>query len=109
VLEKPFHPAVVDRFEERPDVGVEYPIHFPINRDSEGIECPVLRSAGPIAVRETNEHRLVKWLEYHPRRLLDDLVFQSGNTNRARAAIAFRDVHSPDRLRLIAPAMDAVL
>ena len=37
------------------------------------------------------------------------LRFQGGQSERTRAAIAFRDVHAPHRLRMVASALKAVL
>jgi len=109
MLDKTLHPYVVDRVVERPDVGVEHPANPPVDPHGERIQCVVRTPAGPESVREPQKLRLVDRLQNPPHRLLDALVFQRRDTERALASIAFRDVHAPDRLRVIAPTVDAVL
>jgi hypothetical protein len=52
---------------------------------------------------------LVDGLQYHPHRLLDNLVFQRGDTEWPCATIAFRDMHAPHGLRVVVATMHAVL
>src|SRR6185437_147162 len=109
VLDELLHPPVVDGVEERPDVCVEHPVHLPADRFRKRVQRIVRRPARPEAVREALEFALVDGLQHHPHRLLDDLVLQRRDAERARATIAFRDVHAPHRLRVVAASMDPVL
>src|SRR5512132_1523706 len=109
MLDELLHPSMVDRVEERPDVRIEHPVHLLLaDGYRERIQGIVRRPAGPEAVRKSEEHALIDGLRYPPHRVLDDLVFQGGDAERPRA-IALRDVHSADRQRMVAPAMNAVL
>jgi hypothetical protein len=97
VLDELPHPFVLDRVEERADIGIEHPAYLPAQRDRQCIQSVVLIPAGPESVREAQEHRLVDRLQDHLHRLLDDLVLDGRDAERPRATIALRDVHTPYR------------
>ena len=101
--------SMVDGVEERLDICVEHPADLPLDRFGESIERVVLRPSWSKPVRDPDKLRLVDRLEHHLHRLLDDLVFQRRDAERSRPPIAFRDVHAPHWLRMIAATMDSVL
>src|SRR2546426_4480032 len=86
-----------------------HPVHFPADGHRERIEGLMLRPARPEAIREAQKLSLVDGLQEHACRLLDDLVLQRWDPERTCAAITFRDVHTPHGLRMVVPAMHALL
>jgi hypothetical protein len=109
VLDEVLQTSMIDGVEERLDVCVEHPVDLSANRLGERIERIVRRSARPKTVREPDEFCLQDRLQHPPRRLLDDLVFQRWDAERSRFPIAFRDEHTPHRLRMVTATMNSVL
>jgi hypothetical protein len=100
---------VIDGVEERTNVCVDHPGHSPVESHRECIQGSVLRPARPEAVRKPEEFLFVDGFEEHPRRLLDDLVLERRDAERTCSPIAFRDVHTPHRQRMIAATLNAAL
>ena len=109
VLEKLLHPSMIDGVEERSDVCVEHPVDLPFDRLGQRIQCIVRRPLRSEAVRNPQKLGLAARLQHHPHRLLDDLVLQRRDAEQSSASIAFRDVHPPYRLRVMAATVYAVL
>jgi len=77
-------PILVDRIEERLDIGVQYVVHLPVVQPNhESIQRIVLAALRAEPVREAEEIFLVNPVEHRDRRPLDDLVLNSSNSKRA--------------------------
>src|SRR5258706_15726787 len=100
---------MMEGVKKRLDICIDPPAAPPVYCRGECIERVVLRPSRSIPVRKPDEFRLQDRLQHHPRRLLDDLVFQRWDAERARFPVTFRDVHAPHRLRMITATMDSVL
>src|SRR5215216_8164171 len=109
MLEQLLHPRVIDRVEERANVGVEHPAHLlAVDCHSDCVERSMLRPARPEAIREPDEFALfVDRLHQHPRCLLDDFVFQRRDPERPWFPVGLWDVHASYRLRMVVAAMNA--
>ena len=102
MLEEPHHPFVVDRVEERADVGVEHPVHpFLMDADPESVQRLMLASPFTEPVGKAEEVRLIDGVQHRRHGVLDDLVLQGGDAERALPPVRFRDVGTP--LLVIAP------
>src|SRR4051812_29040413 len=85
-------PFLVNRVEERPDVGVQDPAHLGAgdpNRDR--VQRIVRAPSGPEPVRETEEVLLVDGAQHLDHRALDDFVFYRRDGQRAPAAVRLGD------------------
>ena len=109
VLDELLHPSVLDRVVKCTNIRVEHPVHLPADGHRESIQSPMRRPARPEAIRELQKLLLVDGLQDHPCCLLNDLVFQRRNAERARATISFRNVHAPNRLWMIVATVNTVL
>ena len=103
----PQHPSVVNRVEEAADVGIEHPVH------ASGHDRRVQRRQSPVrvpprleAVGEPQEVDFIDGAQHLGYRTLDNLVLQGRHTERSLAAICFRDVYPPNRLRPVAAHVD---
>jgi site-specific DNA recombinase len=110
VFQEPDQPILADRVEEAPDVGVQDEVHL-LRRDPnhQGVQRIVLAALGAEPVAEPEEVFLVDGVQHREHRLLDDLVLQGGNRQRALFAVGLGYHHPPRRLRPIRPAMDPVV
>jgi hypothetical protein len=99
---------VADVVKEASDVRIDYPVHFPL-RDSyvERIQGPVLAPSRTKTVTETQEVLFVDAFQNRARRLWDNFVFPSGDAQRAKLAIRFRDVSPLRGLSPVRTAMDS--
>ncbi len=109
VCDHPQQPLVIDRVEEAANVRVEHPVH------ALGHHCGVQRRKRqvraprwPKPVRETQEIDFVDGAQHLGHRSLDNLVLQGRYAEGPLATVRFRDVHPPDRLRLITPRLHAL-
>src|SRR5271169_5357419 len=101
-------PLLADFVKERSDVGVQYPVHLrALDPDNERIQRVMRAAPGSESVREPEEVFLVDRVEHRNSRPLDDLVFQSGNRERALPAVSFGNVDPPRRQCPICSPMDA--
>jgi hypothetical protein len=88
VLDEANQPVLADFVEERPDVGVQYEVHFPAgDPDGQCVERVLRSASGPESVREPEEVLLVDRVQHCDCRSLDDLVFESGDRERPLSAI----------------------
>jgi hypothetical protein len=79
--------------EERPDVGVQYEVHFPAaDPDDQCIQRIVLAAPRSKPIREPEEVFLEDRAQHRSRGPLDDLVLESGDRQRALAAVFLRNV-----------------
>src|SRR5688572_19644260 len=99
--------SMIDGVEERLDICVEHPANSLVDRRGQRIERVVCRPLRSETVRKPDEFCLQDRLQHHPRRLLDDLVFQRRDAERPRLPITLRDEYTPHRLRMIAATMDS--
>jgi hypothetical protein len=98
VLQETHQPFLADGVEERPDVGVQYPVHFlAVNPDHERVKRIMRAASRPEPIREPEEVLLVDRVEHRSRRSLDDLVLQRRDRERALPAVRFWDVNPPRR------------
>src|SRR6202030_2717677 len=89
---------LTDLIEERPDVGVHYPVHLSaFDPDTERIHRIMRAAPRPEPIREPEEVFLVDRVQQRSYRPLDDLVLQGRNRNRALPAIRLRDIDPPAR------------
>jgi hypothetical protein len=101
---------VADAVEERPDVGVEDPVHRPPgDPEGERIQRIVLGAPRSEPVGEAEEVRLVDRVQHLHQRPLDDLVLERRDAERPLPAVGFRDVLPPRRLRPVAAAHHAAV
>src|SRR5262245_3142810 len=75
VLDKTDQPILVDRVEERLDIGIEDPVDPPLpDSERERIQCVMLVAPGPEPVAEAQELRFVNGRQDRAHRRLDNLV-----------------------------------
>ncbi len=99
-------PIVVDRIEERADVGVNDPVDgFPADPDCERIQRIVLAATGSETVREAEKLLLANAVEYLDHCPLDDLVFNRRDPQWALTSIRLRNHPSPRGKRAIRSLM----
>ena len=96
VLDEANQPISTDLIEERSDVGVQYEVHFLAgDPNRERVERVMRAASGPESVREPEEVFLVDRIQHCRRRSLDDLVFESGDRERALSPVRLRYVCPP--------------
>src|SRR5215470_3770659 len=96
------HQVPIDAVEVSFNVDVEHPVISPAPLT--GLAHRIdRRSAGPVAIGVSVEHRLQPWLQVAPGNLLGDAVGDRWNTQRARASIRFWNIDPPHRRRKVAP------
>ena len=71
----------------------------------ESVHTGGLAAPRPKSVAEAEKVRLVDRIQHLDGGALDDLVFQRGNTERSLPPVCLRDVHPPNRLRPVPPAL----
>src|SRR6516164_5957275 len=109
MLEEPHHPFVVDRVEERADIGVEHPVHpFLMDADPESIQRLMLASPFTEPVRKAKEVRLIDGVQYRRHGVLDDFVLQRGNAERPEFAVRFGNIDSTGWQRAVAAGLDHI-
>jgi hypothetical protein len=81
-----------------------------ISHDCRGqsIEGVVRRPFRSVAIRKPDELSLQDRLQHHPRRLLNDLVFQRGYAEWACLPITLWDEDALHRLRVVVATMNSV-
>jgi hypothetical protein len=108
VFDKLDQPVMVEVVEEAPDISIQDPVHSSRQEtDIESIEAVVLPLAGSISIGKTEKVSLVDRVQHFDRGPLDDLVFQSGNAQRALLAIGLGDKHSAYWLGPVTSALQA--
>src|ERR1700681_1638978 len=81
--------------QEASDVGVEHPVHaLPLDAHRQRVQRLVRAATGTEPVRESLEVHLVDLVENGHHGLLDDLVFQRRDAQRALSPIRLRYVDS---------------
>ena len=101
-------PLVVNRVEEAADVSIEHPVRsLAHDRRVQRRQSHVRVPPRPEAIGEPEEVGLVDGAQHLGDRTLDDLVLQGRHTKRPPTAIGFRDVDTPNRLRPVAPGVNA--
>jgi len=99
VLDEANQPISTDFIEERPDIGVQYEVHFPAgDPDSERVERIVRAASESESIREPEKAPGLGSggrVQHRGRRSLDDLVFESGDRERALSAVRLRYVCPP--------------
>ncbi len=100
------HPGVRNRIEKGPDVSIHNEVH-PLLRERirERIQRLMLAASRSKAIREAQKVLLINRVEDGDHRLLDDLVLQGRDPQRALSPVAFRDVRPPTRPCSKRPAM----
>src|SRR6516225_3438048 len=107
MLQKTDQPLLADRIEEASEVRVKNIVHLcAVDSGDECVQRIVLAALGPEPVREAKEVFLVDRVQHRACRLLDDLVFECGNCERALLTISLRYVMSPRRQSPICSPMD---
>src|SRR6516165_7182661 len=88
-------PIMAHRIEERPNIGVQYEVHFSAGDPNTERVKRIMRAASRSeSVREPEEVFLVDRVQHRNHRSLNDLVFESGDRERALSAIRLRYVHT---------------
>jgi hypothetical protein len=106
VLDEFHHPSVIDMIEKPTDVCIQHIIHPPpLERDRQRIQRLMLVPPRSETIREASKIRLVNLVENGDHRLLDNLVFQRCDPQRALSPVGFRDAHPSGWLRSIRPAV----
>jgi hypothetical protein len=99
--------AVWGGIQERPDVGIQYPVHPPSDDPRrQRVQRIVCSPTGPEPVGEAEEVCLVDGVQHHDGGTLDDLVLQGGDRQRPQPAVRLRDVRPARRLRSIRSPVD---
>ncbi len=100
------HPGVRNRIEKGPDVSIHNVVH-PLLRERirERIQRLMLAVPRPKPIRKAQKVLLVNRIEDGHHRLLDNLILQGRDPQRALAPVAFRDVRPPTRPCSKRPAM----
>src|SRR6266404_5967977 len=89
MLQETDQPLLADRIEEASEVRVKNIVHLcAVDSGDECIQRIVLAALGPEPVREAEEVFLVDRIQHRACRLLDDLVFECGNCERALLTIS---------------------
>jgi hypothetical protein len=98
---------VADFVEERPDVGVQYPVHPPaFDPDDERVQRIMRAASGPKPIRELAEFFLVNLVQQGGHCPLDDLVLQCSNRERALPPVRLGYVDPPRRLCPVRSTLD---
>jgi site-specific DNA recombinase len=92
VLQKPKHPVVIDFIEERPNVGIQNPVHL-LALDSNGkrVQRIVLSTPLPESIRKSQKILFIDCVQYRDHGLLHNLVLYRGYAQRSLPTICFRD------------------
>lgn len=110
MLQEPHHPIMADAVEERPDVGVEDPVHRPLgDLEGERVQRIVLGTPRTEPVGKAEKIRLVDRVQHLHQRPLDDLVLERRDAERPLPAVGLRNVLPPRRLRPVAAAHHAAV
>src|SRR5215831_2720779 len=101
------HPFVGNRIEKSPDVSVKNVVH-PLLRERlrECVQRLMLATSRSKAVREAQKVLLIDCLQDSDHGLLDDLILQGRDPQRALPPVAFRDVHPSRGQGSVRPAVD---
>jgi hypothetical protein len=100
---------VIQGVEVALDVRVDDPAtHHVPQASAEGVQRLVRRASGAEAVRVRMEVRLVDRREHHVHGLLEDLVGERRDAQRALAPIRLRDVRPSDRWGAVLVALERV-
>jgi len=92
------------------DVGVQNPVHVPFrDRHRKRVQCVVLAAFGPEPIAESEEIDLEHLVQDGHARLLDDLVFQRRDAERAQAPVLLLQVAAFDRLGPISTTVQALV
>jgi hypothetical protein len=95
VLKKLDQPPVVDGIEESTDICIEHPVHLlPHQPYPERVQSIMRAATWPEAVGEAQEVDLIDLVEHRHHRLLDDLVLQPRDTQRALPPVGLRYIDS---------------
>lgn len=87
-----------------------YPVHLPAgNRHRQRIKCVVLAASRTEPITESDEVLLADTLQHSDHRLLDDLVFQRGDAQRASTSVGFGDVYPQRRLRAAGSSVNSLV
>jgi hypothetical protein len=93
---------MVDGVEEALDIHFEHPsaahLRHPL---PQGLQRVMRRASAPEAVRAVEKVLLVDGLQDRGDPALQHLILEGGDPDRARSTVALRDVHSPDRRRVV--------
>jgi hypothetical protein len=110
MLEKPFHPLVVDGVEEASDVGVEHIVHLPFHDPHvQRVQRVVAATSRAEPVAEPEEILLVNLLQDQAYSPLDDLVLQSRDPQRSLATVRFLRPCPLRRLRSVGAAVEPLV
>jgi len=92
-----FHrPLVIHIVEEPTNVRIEYPVHaFPLDPRVQRIQRLVRAASGTEPIREASKVHLIYLIENGDHSLLNDLVLQRCDAQRALPPVGFRYVDSP--------------
>src|SRR5271167_438303 len=95
------------RIQKSPDVRIKNVVHaLPRERIRERIQRLMLATSRPKAIREAQKVLLVNRVEDGDHGLLDDLILQRRDPQRALSPVAFRDVRPSRGQGSIRPAVD---
>ena len=107
MLQEADQPFLADFVEERPNIGVQNVVHLPaVDADHQRVQRIVLAASRPEPIREPEEVFLVDRVQHVDRGPLDDLVFQSGDRERALPSVRLRYIQPPARQRPVRSPMD---
>ena len=99
-------PSVIKMIEEASDVCVKHIVHLPFReRDRECVQRLMLAAARSEAIREAKKILLVNLVEDGSHRLLDDLVLQRSDSQRALPPVRFLDIYPSRGFHLIRPTV----
>lgn len=94
--------------EETSNIRIDNPVHLPLrDADVQGVQGLVLASSRTKAIAEPEKILFVDAFQNRARRLLDNLVLQSGDTQRAELALPFWDVSPLRGLGSVGTPMDS--
>jgi hypothetical protein len=96
------HQCPIDGVEEGAHIEIKHPVVAPtaLTSRAHGIDG---RLAGPVTVGVRMKHWLQDRLQKTTRDFLGDAIGDRWNAQRSRAAIRFRNIHTPYRRREVAP------
>ena len=101
---------MIQGVEEALDVGLDHPAstHTCESRP-EGLTRLASRATRTETVGAFREDRLVRGLQYHRHRSLENLVLDGGDADGSGfGSVAFRDVSAPDRRCLVTTGLEPV-
>ncbi len=110
MFHEPHQPLVIECVEEAADIRIQDPTHL-LLRDPhpQRIKSLVLAAARAEPVAEAGEVLLVDRVQDPHRGLLDDLVLQGRDAQRAHAPVGFRDPRTLRGLRTVATTLHALV